>query len=41
VELGHVTESRELRIRGAAGEIVFGAAELEEAWGRSFREILG
>jgi phosphoribosylformylglycinamidine synthase len=41
IELGWVTASRELRIRGETGEIVLGAAELEEAWGRSFREVLG
>jgi phosphoribosylformylglycinamidine synthase len=41
LELGRVTEARELRVRGEAGEIVLGAAELEEAWGRSFREVVG
>ncbi|MGH2570532.1 MAG: AIR synthase-related protein, partial [bacterium] len=41
VELGRVTERRELRIRSESGEIVLGADELEERWGRSFREVLG
>jgi phosphoribosylformylglycinamidine synthase len=40
VELGWVTHGRELKLRGEAGEIRLTAEELEEAWGRSFRELM-
>jgi phosphoribosylformylglycinamidine synthase len=38
--IGTVTAARELRIRGAAGETVIAAAELETAWGRSFARVM-
>jgi hypothetical protein len=39
-EIGIVTAERALRLRGAAGETVLRAEELEEAWGRSFARVM-
>ena len=38
--LGVVTAERVLRIRGAQGVLELGAAEMEKAWGESFREVM-